>query len=119
MPVWEARLQLVKAINLAVRFALELCAIAALAYWGFKTGDSTVTSIVLGVAAPVTMVVVWGMLVAPKARFSVPKTAKWLLGLAILLVAAIALVDAGSSTLAVVFGVLSTINAALMLFWDQ
>ena len=29
-----------KAINLGVRFLLELCALAALGYWGFVTGQT-------------------------------------------------------------------------------
>jgi hypothetical protein len=109
----------VKSINLAARFALELCAIAAFAYWGYQIGDNTATSIVFGVAAPIAMIVVWGAFVAPKARYSLPKAAKWMLGLGILLLAAIALADAGNTTLAVVLGVASTINAALMAVWDQ
>jgi hypothetical protein len=119
MPTEEARLQTAKVVNLVVRFGLELCALAALAYWGFKTGDSTAISIVLGIAAPLAMIVVWGAFVAPKARVSLPKPVKWILGLTILLLAAITLADAGSSTLAVVFGVASVINAALMAVWDR
>jgi hypothetical protein len=112
-------LQSFRAINLAVRLALELGAVAALAYWGFETGGSTAASIALAIAAPAIMIVAWGAFVAPKSKYSLPKTAKWLLGLAILLIAAVALADAGSLTLAVIFGVIATINAALMAVWDQ
>jgi hypothetical protein len=119
IPSKVAHLDSVKSINLVARFALELCAIAAFAYWGYQIGESTATSILYGVAAPVAMIVVWGAFVAPKARYSLPKTAKWILGLAILLLAAIALADAGSPPLAVVLGIASTINAALMAVWDQ
>ena len=31
-------LEVIKAANLALRFLLELCALGALGYWGFKTG---------------------------------------------------------------------------------
>jgi hypothetical protein len=31
-------MRLFKSVNLALRFLLELCALAALAYWGFQTG---------------------------------------------------------------------------------
>jgi Protein of unknown function (DUF2568) len=115
----EERLQSAKVVNLAVRFGLELCALALFAYWGFKTGDSTAISILLGIAAPLAMTVVWGAFVAPKSRVSLPRTVKWILGLAILLLSAIALADAGRSTLAVVFGVASMINAVLMAVWER
>jgi hypothetical protein len=108
-----------KSANLALRFALELCAIAALAFWGYETGGSTAASIVLGIAAPLAMIVVWGAFVAPKSRYSLPNNLKWILGLAILLLAAMALADAGSNFLAVVFGVVATINAVLMWLLDR
>src|SRR4051812_3223258 len=58
----------VQAVALAVRFALELCALAALAWWGFSFGDGAV-SYVVGLGAPVAAAVVWGVLAAPKGRF--------------------------------------------------
>ena len=119
MQTEEERLQSAKVVNLALRFGLELCALAAFAYWGFKTGNSTAISILFGIAAPLAMIVVWGAFVAPKSRVSLSQTLKRILGLAILVLAAIALADAGRSTLSVVFGVASVINAALMAVWER
>ncbi len=45
-------LVLIKGANLLLRFLLELCALGALGYWGFKTGNAAITKTVLGVAAP-------------------------------------------------------------------
>jgi hypothetical protein len=58
----------VQAVALAVRFGLELCALAALGWWGFSVGDGVV-SYVLGLGAPLAAAVVWGVLAAPKGRF--------------------------------------------------
>jgi Protein of unknown function (DUF2568) len=58
----------VQAVALAVRFGLELCALAALAWWGFSVGDG-VGSYSVGLGAPVAAAVVWGVLAAPKGRF--------------------------------------------------
>ena len=33
-------MEIIKAANLALSFLLELCALAALGYWGFQTGQS-------------------------------------------------------------------------------
>ena len=60
--------RLVQTVALAVRFGLELCALAALGWWGFSVGDGVV-SYVLGLGAPVAAAVVWGVLAAPKGRF--------------------------------------------------
>ena len=61
-------------VLLAVRFALELCAFAALVYWGFKTGDGAVVKIVIGVGAPAAAIALWGLFVSPKARYGGPLT---------------------------------------------
>ena len=58
-----------KSINLAVRFLLELCVLAAAGYWGFKTSSSWFLKILLGIGAPLLIAVIWGMFGAPKAPY--------------------------------------------------
>lgn len=41
-----------KAANLGVRFLLELCALTALAVWGWQVSDRVVVSVLLAIAAP-------------------------------------------------------------------
>ncbi len=77
-----------KSFALLVRFLLELCMLGALGYWGFKTGDSAVTQVLLGLGAPLLAAVVWGLFIAPKATFEVPK-AVWV-GLQVVLFGAAA-----------------------------
>ena len=55
-------MELIKGANLALRFLWELFALGTLGYWGFKTGNSTITKIVLGVGAPL---VGWSVLGKP------------------------------------------------------
>jgi phenylalanyl-tRNA synthetase beta chain len=43
---------ILKGANLVLRFLLELCALAALCYWGFKTGSVTLSKVGLGIGAP-------------------------------------------------------------------
>jgi hypothetical protein len=63
-------LELIKGANLALRFLLELCALVALGYWGFKTGSGMLTRIALGIGAPLVAAIVWGPFVAPGAPVS-------------------------------------------------
>ncbi len=58
-------LELIKGANLLLRFLLELCALGALGYWGFKSGSATSTKVVLGVGAPLVAAVVWGTFLSP------------------------------------------------------
>jgi len=43
---------ILKGANLVLRFLLELCALAALCYWGFKTGTGPISKAVLGIGVP-------------------------------------------------------------------
>jgi hypothetical protein len=103
----------VKEANLALRFLLELCLLAALAYVGLQV------SVVLAVLAPLAAAVVWGLLISPKARYPLP-LGLWLAVQAVLFGAAVVgLIAAGSVVLGVVFGVLVVANLALVLFWRR
>ena len=65
-------LELIQSVNLALRFFLELCALVAVGYWGFKTAGGTPSKIGVGIGAPLVAAVVWGVFVAPSAAVVVP-----------------------------------------------
>ena len=109
----------IKAVNLALRFLLELAAVVAVGYWGFHNGGSTVARVVLGVGSPVLMAVTWGAFVAPRSAVSVPRPVKVVLGLAILLLAAVALAAAGQPAIAVAIAAIVVINQVLLVLWHQ
>ncbi|WP_267640229.1 YrdB family protein [Haloarchaeobius amylolyticus] len=94
------------------RFLLELAALAALGYWGFRTGDSTLASYGLGLGAPAVAALVWGTFVAPKARLRLRGTARLAVEAAVFASAAVALVLAGEPTLAAIFAVVATVDRA-------
>jgi hypothetical protein len=51
-------LELINGANLALRFLLELCALVALGYWGFKTGSGAIAKFALGIGTPLVAAVV-------------------------------------------------------------
>ena len=65
-------METIKLTNLALRFLLELCALAALGYWGFKTRESPGAKIGLGIGAPLLAAIVWGTFLAPRASIPTP-----------------------------------------------
>lgn len=102
-----------KEANLGLRFALELCLLAALAYAGLQV------SVVVAVVAPVVAAVVWGLFVSPKARYPLSR-APWLAVQVVLFGAAVVgLIAAGSVVLGIVFAVAVVVNLALVLIWHQ
>jgi hypothetical protein len=112
-------LEVIKGANLALRFLLELCALVALGYWGFKTGRGAITKVALGIGTPLVAAVVWGVFVAPRAPVELPGVVVLLLQVLVFGAAAAGLAAAGNRTLALVFGVIVIINAILMYVWAQ
>ena len=58
--------------NLTVAFLLELCALAALGYWGLRTASGPATKAALGIGAPLLAAVLWRLFAAPRAPVSIP-----------------------------------------------
>ena len=98
---------------LSLAFLLELCAMVALAYWGFLTGGGPVTKAALGIGAPLSAAVLWGLFAAPRAAVSVPLVG---LGVKVLVFgsAAVALYATGYDTLAIAFVILVVVNSVLV-----
>jgi len=112
-------LEVIKAANLALRFLLELCALGALGYWGFKTGGVLITKIGLGIGAPLVAAVVWGVFVSPRAPVALPGPLSLILQALVFGSAAAALAYAGHHSLALLFVAVVVINAILMYAWGQ
>ncbi len=102
-----------QALLLALRVLMETGVVAALAFWGFSTGDSAGTKLVLGLGAPIIGFGVWGAVDFHQAgRFAEPL--RLLEELVISAVAALALVDAGQVGLGVGLALLSIVYHALV-----
>jgi hypothetical protein len=101
-----------RGVILAVRFLCELAMLVALAYWGFTVGDGA-GAWLLGVGAPLAAAVVWGALVAPKARWPVPVPARVAVELVLFGAAAGGLAVAGQPVLAVILGVAALVTSLL------
>ena len=105
--------------NLAARFALELSALGALAYWGFHLSASPGVRVSAGLGAPLVAAVLWGLFASPRATVHLPSPAQLAVQLAVFGAAVAALVAAGRPRLAGALGVAAAANAALMAWWDQ
>ena len=108
-----------QAANLALAFLLELAALAAFAYWGFNTGDSTLVHVVLGIGVPVLGAVLWGIFAAPKSTRRLQGIAYWAFKVAFFALASAALVAAGQVTLGVLLGAVAAVNLILARVWGQ
>ncbi len=95
-------------LNLALRFLLELAALAAMAYWGWTTQEGA-WRVVLAVGIPLVAAALWGTFRVPgdpaKAPVAVPGLARLLLEFAFFGAAAGLLIAANQPTTAQVLAV--------------
>jgi hypothetical protein len=108
-----------KVANLALAFLLEVCALAAFAWWGYQTGQGTLAKIVLAIGAPLLGAVFWGIFVAPRATFQTTPTVKFALALIVFALATVALYVTGLQTLALIFVIAALVNRLLIFVWRQ
>jgi hypothetical protein len=104
----------VRPANDGFRFVVELCALAALAYWGSHTASGALQW-VLGIGAPLAMAVVWGLFMSPKAPMRAHDPVRLLAEIDIFGVAAAALADADRPGLAIAFAAAVAVHLALTL----
>ena len=112
-------MEAIKTANVALRFLLELCILAALGYWGFKTGQNLLAKIGLGIGVPILAAVVWGLLGAPGSPWQLHDPWHLILELVLFGAAAVALFASGQRVLGVAFALVFVLNRALMYVWAQ
>ena len=99
-------------LNLGVRFLVELAALAAFVAWGAAAVGGA-PGWLLGVGAAAAFAAVWGLLVSPKARVRLGNGARLSVEFALLAAAALALVGAGETALALVFAIIALVSGAI------
>ncbi|MEU5432197.1 YrdB family protein [Streptomyces sp. NPDC020719] len=97
-------------LNEGAAFLLELCALAVLAWWGYRTGENTAVRLLLAVAAPGSAAVVWGLFAAPKARIRVPLAGVLTVKALVFGAAVAALYAVGHHALALAFAIVAVVN---------
>jgi hypothetical protein len=111
--------ELLKGINLALRFGVELASLAALAYWGWHESDTTAVKWLLAIGAPVVWALLWGTFASPKARVALGPGARLAFEVAAFGAAVVALASAGRPGLALLLAGLCVVNRILMAVWHQ
>ena len=103
-------------VNLGVRFLLELCALAAVGYWGWSQHRGPLRAL-MAFGLPLLMAILWATLAVPgdpsrsgRAPVPVPGVVRLLLELAVFAFAAWALHAAGSLVLAIVFAAIVVVH---------
>jgi hypothetical protein len=100
------------AVNLGLRFLIELAALAALGYWGSQAGRGTTPHVLFAISAPLGAAVIWGAFVAPKAAVRVSEPVRLAIELLVYAAATAGLAAADQTVLAIIFAVAAVANSA-------
>jgi hypothetical protein len=111
-------MELVKSINLGIRFLLEVLALIIYCYWGFHR-DGLILKMILGIGTPLLAAVLWGTFGAPKAAYKAEGFTHLLLEIIIFGFAAVALYFSDKSSLANLYGIIFIVNLILLKLWNQ
>ena len=108
---------MLKIINEAFSFLLELAMLAAFTYAGFRVGSNQLAHYLLGIGIPLLVIIFWANYMAPKAanRLRTP----WLQALTLVLfeASAVALYTVGVTQWAWILGTTALINVGLKLLY--
>jgi|WetSurMetagenome_2_1015567.scaffolds.fasta_scaffold271684_2 hypothetical protein len=112
-------MDMIRSLNTALRFILEVCALASLGYWGIQTGKVGYIKAILGIGAPLLAGIIWGTFGSPGASISVKGLVRLALEIVIFGLASAGLVAAGRTYLGMILAILFVINRILMELWHQ
>jgi Protein of unknown function (DUF2568) len=107
-----------KQLNLLLKFALELVALAGFALGGASFGSGAVR-IVVAIAAPVAVAILWGAFAAPHARRRLRLAARAPFELGVFLLAALAYWRAETIVWALGFAAVVAANSLLLTLLGQ
>ena len=99
--------------NVILRGLMEVGIVAALGYWGYQTGNSPLTRVLLAVLAPVIIFGFWGLVDFRNAG-PLAEGLRLFQELAITVLAAVALYVVGQHTLAWALALISLVHHALV-----
>lgn len=109
---------MITTLGLGLHFILEICALLAVAYWGWQSSDNLPVRLLLGLGAPVALAAIWAIFRVPNdpgpARVAVSGPVRLVIEWAILGCAVWCLFSAGLPTLGWVMLAAVVIDYAIM-----
>ncbi len=99
--------------HLAIRFFLELAALAGAVAVGASAGDPPL-GFPGAVVAGVAFVAVWGLWIAPRSRYPLAPMARLIIGTALMLAVAVGLILVGQPTIGEILAAAIVANAVLL-----
>jgi hypothetical protein len=112
-------MSILKSLNLALAFFLELCVLAAFVYWGFHLDTNIFFQIIAGVGLPLVVIILWGIWLAPNADLRLGLGWLVLLKTVLFGLASIALILSGQSQFGIGLLGIFAMSEIFGLIWGQ
>lgn len=112
-------MQVLRYLNLAVAFLLELAVLLAAGYRGFTLPVPFVFRIIVGLGAPILMAVLWGLFASPRAAMPLHGAANAAFQIGWFGVGVLALAIAGHAAPAIALAAAYVLNATSRLLSNQ
>jgi len=107
-------MDVLKNINLALRFGLELCMLAAYGWWGYHSGIGTFKGVSLAILLPLAVAIIWGLFLSPKAKVKLQISVRVAMELILFGVAAWLLYNAGMVAAGSALFITFVVNRAIL-----
>jgi len=110
---------MIQSTTLVLRVLLDVCALAALAYWGFMTGETRRVRYRLGIGLPLLAGIAWALLGSPTTALPDMGIQHLVLEMVIFGSAILGLIACKQLFLASVFGLVVILNEVLIVIWSR
>ncbi|PUZ23247.1 hypothetical protein DCC81_22905 [Chitinophaga parva] len=112
-------MQILKNLNLVLKFAIELVMLGAFAYAGWIIPQQLAWKIIVPLVLLTVVILLWGRVAAPKSPTRLPFAKRVAFGLAMFMLAAVALYVAGQPVLALVYAGIVLLCETGTIVWRQ
>ena len=110
---------IVRYLNMALAFGLELAMFASFGRWGYLQGKTTFLKYLLAAVLVIAAIILWGVFAAPKSEYRLTFIPRLIFELVMFLTAALLLYKSGQTTLGVWFICLAILSVTLAFFLKQ
>lgn len=112
-------MEVLKGINLSLRFILELILLIIFVYSSYHIFKNTFVRWFIAIGLPVAVASLWGYYIAPKSQHILSMPWRNIVIIMLFLLAALLLAKANQHRLAIIFIGIFAINEILMVLWGQ
>lgn len=102
------------ALNLIIRFLLELVIFISFAYWGFKLEQGLFIPFIVGLGLPIIGALIWGKFLSPKRTIKLSLLWRLIIESLFIVGAFLCLYDLGFQAFAIGFGIIAVLNRIIL-----